>query len=486
MHPAKSPISGAFAQVVVPGLGFGHRRSVSLCCTFAALVTMLAPAVLTQCQSSAQGADQVSPTTQSVDASGITNVSRSGPALTEPQGDPKGQVLKYGLGLVFQVAPRTAAVLCNIRTVGEGHWDFENGTDVVVFNDLATLGQQKRMVIARSKEDQNPARDKKRVAVVYPIQVGFVPLEAKRLDGSAHPHAGTGFGFSHALCFDLNDQGYYTPYEANKAGQRPSATRWFVHQFAYAGEGFRVVKEVTMLADAPLKTADGAWALTAPGMSAAIADGDDLLLPVSANDGKRNAVGVSRWHHTGGNWHPVAFFDISVGMEPSLIRDIDGSLLYSVRGNRDEGQAVRVWRSSNGGQNWEQVLHLPTLRSNAPVVLNQAADGTPYVAANRPGSFRATLCLWPLNAQRSDCGPAITARNCTDEFGSSPEGTTWFVDHATATTVQLADGQWHNVLGYRVMAFSTTGVGGETLTPQTGCYIEEVLSAGPAQPAWQF
>jgi hypothetical protein len=37
-----------------------------------------------------------------------------------------------------------------------------------------------------------------------------------------------------------------------------------------------------------------------------------------------------------------------------------------------------------------------------------------------------------------------------------------------------------------VIAFNTAGVGGETITPRTGCYIEEVLSAGPARSAWDF
>ena len=409
--------------------------------------------------------------------SGTARVSRGRPALTKPDGDTKDQ---YGLGLVFQVAPHTAAVSCNVRTVGTGHWDFENGTDVVVFTDVATIGKQKRIVVGRNEEDRNPVTGKKRIAVTYPVQVGFVPLGAKRPDGSAHPDAGTGFGFSQALCYDLNDQGYFTMYQA-------PAEHWhYVCQFAYDGQNFRVVKTEKKPADAPLKTADGAWTITAPGLSAAVAHGNDLLLPVSANDGKREVAGVSRWRRAGGDWCPVAFYDVSGGTEPSLIRDVDGSLLYSVRGAGADGQAVRVSRSSDSGQNWKQVLHDPKLRSNAPVTLIQTAAGTPCIAANQPGSFRATLCLWPLNAQRTGCGAAIVARDCVGDFGPAPDGTTWFADHPMATTVQLADGKWHGLLGYRVMAFNTTGVGGETVTPRTGCYVEEVFSAGPARPVWKF
>ena len=415
--------------------------------------------------------------------SGIARVSRGRPALTKPDGDTKDQ---YGLGLVFQVAPHTAALSCNVRTVGTGHWDFENGTDVIVFTDIATIGKQKRIVVGRNEEDRNPLTGKKRVAVTYPIQVGFVPLGAKLADGTAHPDAGTGFGFSQALCFDLNDQGYYTPADAKAGGQITSAKQWHVYQFAYDGRDFRVVKREIKSADTQLTTADGAWTITAPGLSAAVADGNDMFLPVSANDGKREVAGVSRWRRAGGDWRPVAFYDVSGGTEPSLIRDVDGSLLYSVRGAGADGQAVRVSRSSDSGQNWKQVLHDPKLRSNAPVTLIQTADGTTYIAANQPGSFRATLCLWPLNVQRTGCGAAIMTRDCVGNFGPAPDGTTWFADHPMATTVQLVDGKWHGLLGYRVMAYNTTGVGGETVTPWTGCYVEEVFSEGPECPVWKF
>jgi len=465
---------------VLPTSVVGVKRAATLRCVFVSLAIALVPAALTQCHPSAQGADATPQAAQFPNVSRIAGVSRGAPALVKPSGDTKDQVLRYGLGLIFQVAPRTAAASCNIRTVGAGHWDFEDGSDVVVFDDIATIARQKRIAIARNEEDRDPATGRKRIAVNYPVFVGFVPLAAKRPDGSAHPGAGTGFGISHALCFELNDQGFFT------WDQTPREHRYYVRQFAYDGHDFRVVKTEKKSAGKPLKIADGAWAITAPGMSAAIPDGDDLLLAVSASDGTRESAGVSRWRRRQGDWAPVAFYGVSGGMEPSLVRDIDGSLLYSVRGTGREGQAVRVWRSVDSGRNWEQVLHVPTLRSDAPVVLNRAADGTAYLAANHPDSFRAKLCLWPLNAQRTGCGPAIVARDCVGEFGPPPVGTTWFADHPMATTVQLADGRWHNLLGYRVMAFSTKGVGGEKLTPRTGCYIEEVFSTAPARPTWRL
>jgi hypothetical protein len=447
---------------------------------------------------SAWGADETPLATQS----GITKVSHLGPALTEPDDSTKDQVIRYGLGFILQVAPRTAAVLCNVRTIGEGHWDWENGADAVVFDDLATIGRQKRLTLTRNEYDQNPATGKKRVAVTYPTVGGFVPLGAKRPDGSAHPNAGTGFGIANALCYDLNEQGYYIPADATAGGQYPSSSRWYVHQFAYDDKGLRIVKAEMMpcagnrlllpdvrkaeVAKNKLKTTDGVWAITAGGLSAAIPDGDDLLLPVMANDGKLDATGVSRWGREDGDWHPVAFYAVSDGTEPTLIRDIDGALLYSVRDAGGGVEAVGVWRSPDNGKTWKQVFYDTKLRSNAPVALHQAADGTPLIAADQPGSFRAKLCLWPLTADCTGCGPAIMARDCVQDFGPPPEGTLWFADHPTGATVQLADGQWHRLLAYRVLAFKMGGAGKETPTPQTGCHIQEVFSAGPARPSWKF
>ena len=471
-------------------------------CVLTAMAFMFAVAALAQCPLSVQGADPTLPIGQAAHVSGITKVSNHGPALTEPGDSTKDQPLRYGLGYILQVAPRTAAVLCNIRTIGTGHWDWENGSDAVVFDDLATVGQRKPVILTRNKYDQNPATGKRRVAVTYPTTGGFVPLGAKRPDGSPHPNAGTGFGIANALCYDLNEQGYYTPADAKRGGQYPSSSRWYVHQLAYDGKKLRVVKaemkpcagnrlllpdvRKAEVAKSTLKTTDGVWALTAGGLSVAIPDGDDLLLPVMANDGKRDATGVSRWRREGGDWHPVAFYAVSGGTEPTLIRDTDGSLLYSVRDAGGGPEAVGVWRSPDDGKTWKQVFYDAKLRSNAPVVLHQATDGTPFIVADQPGSFRAKLCLRPLTADRTGCGPAKLVRDCVAEFGPPPKGALWFADHPTGATVRLADGRWHRLVAYRVNAYKPAGIGGETPTPRTGCHIEEVFSAGPARPAWKF
>ena len=84
--------------------------------------------------------------------------------------------------------------------------------------------------------------------------------------------------------------------------------------------------------------------------------------------------------------------------EPSLIRDLDGALLFTARGAyADFNHRIRVWRSIDNGRTWNLVMDLPNARGQAPVTLNQAADGTPYIVANVLGHERDWLALWPLN-----------------------------------------------------------------------------------------
>ena len=140
-------------------------------------------------------------------------------------------------------------------------------------------------------------------------------------------------------------------------------------------------------------------------MTNAIPDDMDLLLPMAG--GKTGAdrfdparcrelglvydhhdagCGVMRWRRDEKRWRPVSFVPVTGddnSLEPSLIRDIDGSLLFGARGGRESTyNDIRVWRSQDGGETWAQVINVSGALSSAPVSLNQAADGTPYVVSN--------------------------------------------------------------------------------------------------------
>lgn len=99
--------------------------------------------------------------------------------------------------------------------------------------------------------------------------------------------------------------------------------------------------------------------------------------------------------------------------------------------------------------------------------------------------MRDKLCLWPLNAERTGLDAPTIVRDCTGEFGPAPGGVAWNADHASSKTVQLKDGGWHDVIGLRICARAEVW-GGIDPPPETGAYLEEVSSPGPARPAWSF
>ena len=58
------------------------------------------------------------------------------------------------------------------------------------------------------------------------------------------------------------------------------------------------------------------------------------------------------------------------------------------------------------------------------------------------------------------------------------------VDHPSGAVLRLADGRWHGVVVYRILGNAEHK--GAPPAPQSGCYIEEVVAAGPPVPPWRF
>ena len=420
------------------------------------------------------------PERQSLGPTGITGVTKGPVDVAVPPSTPAGEVLRYGLGFPFQVAPRQAGIFCNIRVEGFPKGDFENGSDVILFDDLSNISAEGAIPVSRNEKVVDPETGERRIVLKYPVTGGFVPLGAKRADGSAHPHAGTGFGICQALSYPMDEAGLFSRTSEFHQSE--------VHQFIYDGRRFRVLRTETKTLEVP----EGEWSIAHAGITNAIPDGDDMLLAVAGQwtfgDQPKWVCGVARWRRRYGIWRPISLVTVTdtrhPWVEPSLIRDTDGALLFSARGYHDAGNLVRVWRSADGGATWEPIIEVPNAREEAPVSLNRAADGTPYIAANVMGHGRQILSIWPLDAERSGLENPIVARDAPNEFGPPPGGSAWVVDHPSAATLRLADEEWHNVLGYRILWGAESG--GAEPTPQTGCYIEEVLSRGRALPVWTF
>jgi hypothetical protein len=262
-------------------------------------------------------------------------------------------------------------------------------------------------------------------------------------------------------------------------------------QFSYDGKTFRVIEKNRVDAETLLPD----WNLAGNFVTNAIPDGPDLLYVMIARVGDVAVAGFTRWQYGPTGWRPVSFVPVTgdevTWSEPSLIREADGSLLFSAR-SADRAVPtiafdIGVWRSLDNGNTWKQVIHEKNQRSRSPVSVNRTVDGTPYIAANIPPlrRTREVLCIWPIDESRTGLECRIIARDARSEFGPAPSGSWWRIDHPTSAIVRLADGEWHNVLIYRIVDNGEVE-GDAAPTPQTGCYVEEVFSLGEGKPMWNF
>src|SRR5688572_18535546 len=214
---------------------------------------------------------------------GIVRATRGAVKLTSPPDVARGEVWRYGLTYPFQVAPRTAAVFCNIRRVNNPGVDFEVGTDVVVFNDLLNFKPLSIVPVSRNHEEPNPNSNipnEKAIMVKYPVAGAFVPWQAKRTDGTAHPHAGTGFGITSAIAWPLDDRD--VNFSADRVGRRQFIGKQShgyleLQQFGYDGKTFRVTSQQKVFRTENI----GGWNLMERPIRNGIPDGEDLLLAFS-------------------------------------------------------------------------------------------------------------------------------------------------------------------------------------------------------------
>ena len=465
---------------------------------------------------------------------GIIGITRGGPDLKVPPSQPRDRTWRYGLGFAVQVAPTEAALFCNIRREYGPGVDFEIGTDVILFDDLSDISTDRATLVSRNHEEPNPnskPAGKPSIMVKYPVQPGFIPLGAIGEDGSPHPHAGTGFGVVSAISWpaavgeQIRGEVWWS---TDPRGVRPFSgeenhSYFEVQQYQYDGKEFKVT-ETRKVGQTDLVAG---WHVRNRGLGPAIVDGEDLVMGMVARqsstpgnfDQRRlegepvHAAVLVRWRRQQGGWSAVEITPVSPidgSFEPSLVRDQDGSLLFCVRGGREPHyNDVRIWRSRDGGRSWEKVIHVRGIVGSTPICLNQATDGSLYVASNlyqvllhpRPhtytlprdrhgnprggGWLREILALWPLKQDRTGLETPIIARDCRSEFGLPPGGSNWNADHPVATNLRLRDGRWHNTLVMRVVEY------GEIVrqlgpAPQSGTYVEEVHAAGKPIPAWRF
>ena len=389
---------------------------------------------------------------------------------------------RYGMGFPLQVSATEAALFCNLRVIAPGMFDYEDGTDVLIFDSTSALRTAKPIAISRNQKRSDAETGKTRLLVKFPVAGGFWPAGAKMDDGSRHPGEGKGFGFCQALSFETDEKSLHVF----------KWTQSFVRyvemlQVSYDGTRFEVAAR-ELAGSAALPTADGKeWQLVSPGLTNAIPSGADLLQPVLARRDGESRSGVCRWRWQDGKWTAVSFGPVGLGSEPSLVRLSDCSLMFAVRLGGDQSETVVVWRSDEAGEAWREVVRQADARGSSPVSIHRTVCGIPLIGSNPlgPKRLRTKLCLWTVNGS-SLIDPRLI-RDCIEEFGRLPRETFWCVDHPSSAIVRLADGQWHALLTYRIKAYHLpTRMREEPVLPQTGCYVEEILSDGPPVPEWQF
>src|SRR5687768_3787490 len=244
---------------------------------------------------------------------GITGVAPKPAVRHRTPVAPHDKIWLYQCASPIQVSATKAAIFCNVREGLAQGVDFEAGNDVIVFGSLDEITAAKPVVASRNEVLPNPNTTppgKLSTMVKFPLRGGFVPLGAKRKDGTAHPHAGTGFGLSITQSWKTLVPGP-PPYLQNSYRGAETYLLWELQQFAFDGTNFKVVTTDQL----PIDNLLAGWSIPNGGVTNAIPDGDDMLVamlgkenlkPGSDPQTRRNGAGVLRMRRENGKWRAVS------------------------------------------------------------------------------------------------------------------------------------------------------------------------------------
>jgi hypothetical protein len=242
------------------------------------------------------------------------------------------------------------------------------------------------------------------------------------------------------------------------------------------------------------------WMIPNKGMTAAVLDGEELLLPLPCRKAEPekdedryatdSSIGVARWVYRQNRWRiktmsPVAT-DFS-GYEPSMIRSSSGELLLTARKTAPKGDwdkfGIPCWASADGGESWQERFFEQQYRANSPLVLGTNAAGDPFVIANplmgginqrSLGYSRELLVLWPVRPDGSGLETARFLRCGQVDFGPAPTPNGWKLDHPCSAVIEDEAGRLRTLITYRVQASDENKSKDIGPTPSSGVHIEEL------------
>lgn len=220
-------------------------------------------------------------------AKGFATMTSTGPRLREAGKSVDGYDCVYGLASLTQVSSTQVVAALGRRPSGVAVVDYEDGVDFVLFDKLVTLADATPQPAFRNDLGEHPQTGDPLVMTKYPAQAGFVPLGAKRADGSDHPHAGTGFALSLVV-------GYPAGHDL-KRPERQGGTHnhWELAQLSFDASQLKIEHLDVMQCDEVLP---GDLVLFRQAIQTAVADGDDFLMPLVAGPpNEAPGCGVTRW-----------------------------------------------------------------------------------------------------------------------------------------------------------------------------------------------
>lgn len=397
----------------------------------------------------------------------------------------------------FQISATEYALPLSRLATGIYTVDFGLGFDMAVLENLDGPPKQ-IMELGRTAFERHPRTGKPVQMTRWAPHTGFVPLDAKRADGTPHPHAGTGFGVGGLQAFPCDEAGNLTCRMYCDTDDVYLSQE--VMQLRYDGRELRIDHSERVERDQFLP----GRMLNGSGLGLAVPDGDDLLFVsgeyTEVADNTR--CGVTRWQRLDGRWRMTEFVPVAVEpgfyySEGTIARDADGALLFCARANRRH--TIQVWRSYDGGRAWECLFTADNMRPLTPISINCTADGRAYIAANPfcpgnldsrgrqryPNILRERIFMWPLSDDRKRLLEPVVLRDGPSDFGIAPSDMHWAIDHPMSTTLRLADGKWHHVISYRLLDAAEI-LEHAPQTPVTGSYVDEIALEPDVNPLWRF